>query len=233
MTLITATYFFAYQIYCDFSGYSDIARGAALVMGYNIMNNFKLPYFSRSMAEFWQRWHLSLTTWFRDYLYIPLGGSRVSKWRWQFNIFIVFALAGLWHGANWTYVAWGSLLGAFVLISNWTQGLRDKASNFLLIGRFPKLHNVSKVLITFHLNFIALVFFRSKTMSDVWLVLKKFFTFDFSRYGILASLTPMEMAVSIGAILFLIGIQLIQTRHGTDRFLSDEPAWIKRPIYLL
>ena len=105
--LIVATVFFAFQIYCDFSGYSDIAIGAAQVMGFRLMDNFNRPYFSKSIAEFWKRWHISLSTWFRDYLYIPLGGSRTKTWRWQFNLFITFLASGFWHGANWTYIIWG------------------------------------------------------------------------------------------------------------------------------
>jgi D-alanyl-lipoteichoic acid acyltransferase DltB (MBOAT superfamily) len=106
-----ATYFFAFQIYCDFSGYSDIAIGAARVMGFNLMENFRRPYFAQSPSEFWRRWHISLSSWFRDYLYIPLGGSRVSVPRWYLNLMIVFLVSGLWHGAAWTFVIWGGLHG--------------------------------------------------------------------------------------------------------------------------
>ncbi|WP_040574979.1 MBOAT family O-acyltransferase [Pontibacter sp. BAB1700] len=106
VTLIIATVFFAFQIYCDFSGYSDIAIGAAQVMGFRLMENFRRPYYSKSISEFWSRWHISLSSWFRDYLYIPLGGNRVVKWRWYYNLFITFLVSGLWHGANWTFVVW-------------------------------------------------------------------------------------------------------------------------------
>ena len=109
ISLITATFFFAIQIFCDFSGYSDIAIGAARIMGFKLMNNFNRPYYAKSVAEFWQRWHISLSRWFRDYLYIPLGGKRVSQARWYLNLFIVFLISGLWHGANWTFVIWGAL----------------------------------------------------------------------------------------------------------------------------
>ncbi len=233
ITLAVATYFFAYQIYCDFSGYSDIARGSALVMGYRIMNNFNLPYFSRTMAEFWQRWHISMTSWFRDYLYIPLGGSRCSKLRWRFNVFIVFALAGLWHGANWTFVAWGSLLGLYVLLSPPTQPLRDKIASLCRLDRSPKLHNIVKIIIAFHLNYIALVFFRSQNMSNVFLTLKRIFTLDNMAAGILSPFGKVEMMIAWGVIGFLLLIQIIQTRHGTDQFLTQEPKWLRRSIYLL
>ncbi|MCB0774339.1 MAG: MBOAT family protein, partial [Flavobacteriales bacterium] len=107
LSIALATYLFAIQIYCDFSGYTDIALGAARVMGFNLMVNFRTPYRSASISEFWSRWHISLSSWFRDYLYIPLGGNRVVKWRWYYNLMIVFLVSGLWHGADWTYVIWG------------------------------------------------------------------------------------------------------------------------------
>ncbi|NJN99133.1 MAG: MBOAT family protein, partial [Anaerolineales bacterium] len=113
--LILATYFFAFQIYYDFSGYSDIALGCARVMGFKLMGNFRQPYLATSISDFWQRWHISLSTWFRDYLYIPLGGNRVSRWHWVTNTLIVFMVSGLWHGANWTFVIWGALHGLYTI----------------------------------------------------------------------------------------------------------------------
>src|SRR5207253_8641852 len=115
--LFIASIFFAYQIFCDFSGYSDIAIGAARVMGFKLMTNFNKPYHARSVSEFWKRWHISLSTWFRDYLYKPLGGNRTSRNRWYFNLFVTFLVSGIWHGANWTFVVWGALNGFYVLSS--------------------------------------------------------------------------------------------------------------------
>src|SRR5690606_22150169 len=109
-----ATVFFAFQIYCDFSGYSDIAIGTAKTMGVDLMKNFNTPYFSKSVKEFWSRWHISLSTWFRDYVYIPLGGNRVSVNRWIINLFITFLISGIWHGANWTFVIWGAIHGLII-----------------------------------------------------------------------------------------------------------------------
>src|SRR5947208_1060101 len=114
-SIVIATIFFAEQIYCDFSGYSDIAIGSARVLGFNLMRNFNNPYFSKSVSEFWSRWHISLSTWFRDYLYIPLGGNRVSIPRWMMNLLITFLISGLWHGASWTFILWGLLNGVFIL----------------------------------------------------------------------------------------------------------------------
>ena len=124
-SVLLASYFFAFQIFCDFSAYTDIARGSARIMGFELMENFNRPYLARSIREFWQRWHISLSTWFRDYLYIPLGGNRVLKWRWYYNVMVVFLVSGLWHGANWTFVAWGFLHGSFQVASLMTRRWRD------------------------------------------------------------------------------------------------------------
>ncbi|MCE7945771.1 MAG: MBOAT family protein, partial [Chlorobi bacterium CHB1] len=123
LPVIIATYFFAFQIYCDFSAYSDIAIGAARVLGFDLMKNFRQPYLAQSIGEFWKRWHISLSTWFRDYLYIPLGGNRVSRLRWYVNLMAVFLISGLWHGANWTFVVWGALHGSYFVLSLLTQKL--------------------------------------------------------------------------------------------------------------
>mgnify|MGYP006119580481 FL=1 len=153
LTYLIATYFFAFQIYCDFSGYSDIAIGTARIMGYDLMENFRQPYLSQSIKEFWSRWHISLSTWFRDYVYIPLGGNRRVKWRWYYNLFITFLISGLWHGANWTFIVWGALHGAYLIIginlSNWLPKVNNK-----VVG-------VLKTVVVFHLVVLAWVFFRA------------------------------------------------------------------------
>src|SRR5690606_16710137 len=115
-SLLLASFFFSIQIYCDFSGYTDIARGAAKIMGYDLMINFRRPYFAKSIKEFWQRWHISLSTWFRDYVYKPMGGNRVSQLLFYRNIFVIFVLSGLWHGASWTFILWGVLHGSFYVV---------------------------------------------------------------------------------------------------------------------
>jgi alginate O-acetyltransferase complex protein AlgI len=134
--LLLATYFFAFQLYCDFSGYSDMAIGAARVLGFTLMENFRRPYLSTSVSEFWgQRWHLSLSSWFRDYVYIPLGGNRASRIRRCANLMTVFLLSGLWHGASWTFVVWGALNGSYQVIGLLTRGVREKAG---LLRRLPR-----------------------------------------------------------------------------------------------
>ena len=157
--LILAAFFFTIQIYCDFSGYSDIARGTAKLFGIELMENFKCPYFSSSIREFWSRWHISLSTWFRDYVYIPLGGNRVGKIRHYFNLMITFMISGLWHGANWTFVIWGGLHGLAQIFEN---VFTRKPKNYQPHG----LERVLKVLITFTFCMFAWVFFRVQNLNE-------------------------------------------------------------------
>jgi D-alanyl-lipoteichoic acid acyltransferase DltB (MBOAT superfamily) len=168
--LLLAGYFFAFQIYCDFAGYSNIAFGVARLFGFTLVRNFNYPYFSRNIAEFWQRWHISLSTWFRDYLYIPLGGSRVSFPRLVFNLMLVFAISGLWHGANWTFVIWGVLNGLYfipILLRRRFFG-REEAS----ARDHAKLSDWPWILLVFHLVLIGWIFFRAQSMAGAVLVFK-------------------------------------------------------------
>ncbi len=154
--LCLAIFFFAIQIYCDFSGYSDIARGCAKMMGINLMENFKSPYFSASIKEFWSRWHISLSTWFRDYVYIPLGGNRVNKFRHCINLLITFIISGLWHGANWTFVIWGFIHGLAQVIENFLTRPKNLSGIKWLV----------RVIITFIFVSLAWVFFRAENFND-------------------------------------------------------------------
>jgi D-alanyl-lipoteichoic acid acyltransferase DltB (MBOAT superfamily) len=170
LTLILATYFFAFQIYADFSGYSDIAIGAARILGYDLMENFQRPYFARNISDFWRRWHISLSTWFRDYVYIPLGGNRVGALRWHVNLMIVFVVSGLWHGANWTFIVWGGLHGAYLITAILTANLRERIAGGLGIASRPRLHRAWEVCITFHLALVAWVFFRADSVGDAFAI---------------------------------------------------------------
>ncbi|MBK9732036.1 MAG: MBOAT family protein [Chitinophagaceae bacterium] len=169
---LIATWCFAIQIYCDFSGYSDIAIGAAKVMGFSLMKNFDSPYSSRSVSEFWSRWHISLSTWFRDYVYIPLGGNQVSLLKWTFNIFIVFLVSGLWHGANWTFVIWGLLHGVFVITEKYSFALRNKVKRITGLQHLSGLNSFLSVVITFNLVSFAWIFFRAKNLSTALEIVK-------------------------------------------------------------
>jgi D-alanyl-lipoteichoic acid acyltransferase DltB (MBOAT superfamily) len=168
---LLATYLFALQIYCDFSGYTDIALGAARVMGFDLMVNFRTPYRSASISEFWSRWHISLSSWFRDYVYIPLGGNRVVRWRWYMNLLVVFLLSGLWHGASWTYVAWGGVHGLYLIGAIVLAGARERVVRALGLDRRPRLNRALAVLVTVHLVVAGWVFFRAATFADAWSVL--------------------------------------------------------------
>jgi D-alanyl-lipoteichoic acid acyltransferase DltB (MBOAT superfamily) len=175
LSLIIATTFYAFQIYCDFSGYSDMAIGAARIMGFKLMDNFNMPYFSKSVSEFWKRWHISLSTWFKDYLYISIGGNRVKLPRWIFNILLVFTISGLWHGANWTFILWGAIHGMFLVFAMLKNSIIDKLKLSVFKHRYFLIPNM---LITFALVCFAWVFFRATSISDGLEVIKKMFQFS-------------------------------------------------------
>ena len=167
-TLLLAAIFFTFQIYGDFSGYSDIAIGTAKLFGVKLMRNFNVPYFSRDIAEFWRRWHISLTTWFRDYVYIPLGGSRVSKAKVVRNTFIIFLVSGFWHGANWTFIAWGAY-HAVLFLPLILTGKNRKYTNQVAEGRWlPSLKEVGQMLLTFFLAVMGWIIFRAESIGQAW-----------------------------------------------------------------
>ena len=157
---------FTFQIYCDFSGYSDIAIGCARLFGFNLMRNFNFPYFSRSIPEFWRRWHISLTTWFRDYIYFPLGGSRCDKWKIIRNVYIVWGVSGLWHGANWTFVCWGLFHATLLAIYN-IFGINTKYKQVVAYGKYlPNIRETMQIALTFFLTVIGWIIFRAESMTQ-------------------------------------------------------------------
>ena len=167
-TLLLAAIFFTFQIYGDFSGYSDIAIGTAKLFGIKLMRNFNVPYFSRDIAEFWRRWHISLTTWFRDYVYIPLGGSRVSKAKVIRNTFIIFLLSGFWHGANWTFIVWGAY-HAILFLPLILTGRNRKYTNQVAEGRLlPTFKEAGQMLLTFFLAVVGWIIFRAESIGQAW-----------------------------------------------------------------
>lgn len=193
LVLVLATFFFGIQVYCDFYSYSIIAKGSAQVMGFKLMDNFQQPYFARSTTEFWRRWHISLSTWFRDYLYIPLGGNRKGTARKYLNIMIVFLVSGLWHGANWTFVVWGLLHGSFQVIGQMTRSFRDRVADFLRINRQNKLYFLGQILITYLLVNFAWIFFRAPNLTVALSVIK-------------GSLTDFNLAFLRDGTIFNLGI---------------------------
>jgi D-alanyl-lipoteichoic acid acyltransferase DltB (MBOAT superfamily) len=238
-TLALATLFFAFQIYCDFSGYSDIAIGIAQVFGYGSINNFERPYFSRSIPEFWRRWHISLSTWFRDYLYIPLGGSRISIPRWHVNIMIVFLVSGLWHGANWTFVVWGAIHGCYYILSVLTKSAREKTVATLGLVRLPRLHQGIQMAITFCLVTFTWIFFRANTISDAFYIVSKLFTgwgsaSETAGTNTLASFVSshfFEFCVAIVSITVMGMVHTLQVRGNVRNMLRSKPIWLRWAAY--
>lgn len=222
-TLLLAAILFTFQIYGDFSGYSDIAIGTAKLFGIKLMRNFNNPYFSRDIAEFWRRWHISLTTWFRDYVYIPLGGSRVNKWKIVRNTFVIFLLSGFWHGANWTFIAWGAY-HAILFLPLILLGKNRKYTNQVAEGRWlPTGKEVMQILITFLLAVIGWIIFRSETIGQAW---------DIMRGIVDVSIFSMPMVISgLKRTLFFIAMLLLVEwidRNEEHAFsLTRIPQWAR------
>ena len=172
LSLVLGAVYFAFQIYGDFSGYSDMALGMSKLFGIDLLKNFNYPYFSRDIAEFWRRWHISLSSWFKDYLYIPLGGSKGSKFKQVRNVFIIFVVSGFWHGANWTYLAWGFLNAVYFLPLLLLKRNRNNIEATRLHWNLESLNTVFQIVLTFSLSCIAWVFFRAKSITDALLYLK-------------------------------------------------------------
>jgi len=222
--LLIATYFFAFQIFCDFAGYSYIAIGTAKVLGIDIMENFKRPYLATSIGDFWRRWHISLSQWFRDYVYIPLGGSRASTPRIMQHIMIVFVVSGLWHGANWTFVVWGMLHGWYMAIEigmskivELAQTSKSACSRMLCAlqtAKQSKLGKLVSIVVVFHLVLMAWVFFRANSVSDAMYILTHLaIAWDGSL------LEGVRMAeyifkYAIGLIVYLITAMLLKEKYG-------------------
>jgi alginate O-acetyltransferase complex protein AlgI len=173
VTLWTGTVFFAFQIYCDFAGYSLIALGSAKIMGFNLMTNFRRPYLSQSISEFWSRWHISLSTWFRDYLYISLGGNRVGKWIKYRNLLVVFVISGLWHGANWTFICWGACNGIFLVLAQMRGDFMPPLENAWKSIPFSRFKTIINWMLTFVIILFTWVFFRATDASEAWLIIQK------------------------------------------------------------
>ena len=202
--MLVATIFFAFQIYCDFSGYSDIAVGSAKLMGFNLINNFNKPYFATSINDFWRRWHISLSTWFRDYVYIPLGGNRKNRLKTYINILITFTISGLWHGANWTFVVWGAFHGIMLIIN---KLINDIKYNFKFISiECPYL---LKVTITFIVTCFAWIFFRANSLNDAIFIINNMFIDTEDYFNLLILSTKFRGMGLIISDLFTVIIFII------------------------
>lgn len=229
LPVILATYFFAFQIYCDFSAYSDIAIGAARVLGFDLMKNFRQPYLAQSIGEFWKRWHISLSTWFRDYLYIPLGGNRVGKLRWYYNLMAVFVISGLWHGANWTFVVWGALHGSYFVLSLLTQKLRAHWVQVLRLNAHPRFHTVLKMAITFHLVLLAWIFFRANSLTEALLLLQQIFRLELTAEHLMSANIALNLGDFAIAFASLGGLLLFDLLDAQGR-LGPRLLTLARPL---
>ena len=235
LPIIVATFFFAIQIYCDFSGYSDIALGSARVMGFNLMKNFDRPYFSKNISEFWNRWHISLSSWFRDYVYISLGGNRVVKWRWYFNLFFVFMLSGLWHGANWTFIVWGALHGIYLIVENVTKSNMEDFSKKTSLIKFPMLQKIINTIITFLLVSFAWIFFRAKSFNDAITLINNSILETKSYYegSIHYGLNSIKVFYTkLDWIFILISLSILLIVHWIQRNKSPNLLISKQNIYI-
>ncbi|TAH27660.1 MAG: MBOAT family protein [Cytophagales bacterium] len=229
--MILATVFFAFQIYCDFSGYSDIAIGISRVIGIDLMKNFDRPYFSQSISEFWRRWHISLSTWFKDYVYIPMGGNRVSSSRQYLNLFTTFSLSGIWHGANWTYVFWGSLNGVYliiaILINRYDSFFKTK---FQLPTFLLQLWNT---LSTFVLICLAWVFFRANNFGDAFQIIYKMKFASLEQLGVpLFPVNQYDFNLSILFIGVLMVIEYFQKDRAIEEMINTKPLFWKWAAYV-
>ncbi|MCU0473451.1 MAG: MBOAT family protein [Bacteroidales bacterium] len=231
-TFILATIFFAFQIYCDFSGYSDIAIGCAHILGFKLMQNFRLPYLADSVRSFWQRWHISLTSWFRDYVFFPLTISiswkitkkkvlfiRSDRFIYLIAMSVIWILTGIWHGANWTFVIWGAINGFYLIFGVFTKDLRKKFTKITGIDKLKRINNISGIIITFLLICIPWIFFRAKDVDTAWYILSRIFTQPVSKLFLGAS--QWITLLSILLVLFLIGVEILQSRKWVSLYFSE------------
>jgi len=234
--IVVATILFAFQIYCDFAGYSTIAIGAAEMLGIELMKNFDTPYLSTSVKEFWRRWHISLSSWFRDYLYIPLGGSRRGTIRKYLNLLIVFVVSGLWHGAQWSFVVWGFLNGLYQVIGDAISSIRKKQKSPREISFAERM---IRGIATFALIDFTWIFFRANGLSDAFAMIKNIFTypnpwilFDGSLY--LCGLNEKEFFVMLCSLIILFIADLYAHKGiSISSAIEKQPIWFRWPVYLI
>lgn len=228
-TLFLGAVFFAFQIYGDFSGYSDIALGTSKLFGIDLLRNFAFPYFSRDIAEFWRRWHISLSTWFRDYLYIPLGGSKGGKWMKVRNTFAIFLVSGFWHGANWTFIVWGFLNALYFMPLLLTNKNRDHI-NIVAAGKLlPSVSDIWKIGVTFILTVIAWIFFRSNDLTQAWEIVTAVFSSSFFHSLQVFPKQPILL------IFFFLIIEWLGREHqfALETFGFKWPRLIRLFFYML
>jgi D-alanyl-lipoteichoic acid acyltransferase DltB (MBOAT superfamily) len=228
-TLILGALFFTFQIYGDFSGYSDIAIGVSRLFGFKLMKNFAFPYFSRDIGEFWRRWHISLSTWFRDYLYIPLGGSRVSAKLKVRNIFIIFLVSGFWHGANWTFIIWGGLNAVYFLLLMLMNKNRTYTGDIAENAFLPSLKELKGMLITFILTVFAWIFFRAENLSHALNFIGRIFT---EHIFSMPSIRPTDLFVLL-FVFFLVEWVGKKNEFAIEKLVLYDFNYLKYPFYII
>ncbi len=263
-SLVLATFFFAVQIYCDFSAYSDIAIGAGRVLGFDFMQNFKRPYFSKSVSEFWRRWHISLSTWLRDYLFLPIAystarklhnskffGIRSEAWSYTVAAISTMFIAGLWHGANWTFIAWGTLMGVYMIFSFSTKRLRKYFLRLTRLGNKKILHKTCAMIFTFSLVCLSWIFFRANSFGDAFYIVSHLRVGVISYFRLLAGavldlrfqdeiikpftmgFNNMELYLDLLFTGVLFAVHVFQTKTSIIKFVSERPLLIRWSIYIL
>jgi alginate O-acetyltransferase complex protein AlgI len=239
IALILASLFFSFQIYCDFSGYSDMAIGAARIMGIKLMRNFDRPYTASNFTTFWKKWHISLSTWFRDYLYIPLGGNRVELPRWVLNIILVFTISGLWHGANWTFVIWGALHGFYLIASTISKKIRNNLASALGLLQFESFNKGLKTILTFALTTFAWIFFRANSLHDAFYIVKNSFVglsdvfniFKITNLKLELGISLSQLAVAVLVIIVMIAFQTIHAKRNINHWLAARSVIVRWGFY--
>lgn len=223
-SLLLGVFLFTFQIYCDFSGYSDIAIGTGRLFGFDLMTNFKFPYFSKNIREFWSRWHISLSTWFRDYVYFPLGGSKISRIVTLRNIFIVFLISGFWHGANWTFIVWGAIHAILYVPALYIKKNRSQNSS--------KLKNVISTLLNFSAIALAWIFFRAENISEAFKYLEYIFTS--SSENEFFSKTSTYLLMTLSALFGILIMSIVEYKHyKNDKNEVTLPIWALVIVMLL
>jgi D-alanyl-lipoteichoic acid acyltransferase DltB (MBOAT superfamily) len=263
-SLVLATFFFAVQIYCDFSAYSDIAIGAGQVLGFNFTQNFKRPYFSKSISEFWRRWHISLSTWLRDYLFLPIAystarrlnnskflGIRPEAWSYTAAALVTMFIAGLWHGTEWTFIAWGTLMGIFMVFSFLTKKSRKYLLSMTGLGKKKTIHKAAAMFFTFSLVCFSWIFFRANGFSDAFYIVSHLHTGFIGYFHLLAGailnfrfqdeiiypftmgFDNMELYLDLFFTGLLFSINIFQTRMSVIKYVSEKPLFIRWSLYIL
>jgi alginate O-acetyltransferase complex protein AlgI len=239
--IVLATFLYSYQIYCDFSGYSDIAIGSANVLGFNLVNNFDRPYLSSSIGEFWRRWHISLSTWFRDYVYIPLGGGRCKRSRVIINLLIVFFLSGLWHGADFTFIVWGLVHASYLILERTLKPIVEKICDVLILRRFQVVICGIRVIWVWGWVSFAWLFFRANSITDAYLMVKAIPTgwsgLVFSSAGLETVLDHLQLSVKSFLVILILLIILetisyFERKTFCRKLFSEQPIWLRWPVYI-